>query len=217
MDWCDGNLVSTGSRDNTIKTFDIRANRVVSVLEKHSQEICGLKWNFNETYLTSGGNENNIYIWDIRKSNPVKYFSEHKAAVRALAWSPHSYSTLVSGGGNSDKTIRFWNLNREESVAVIDAESQVCNLLFSKHSNELVSTHGYSSNQIAIWDVDKKEKITVLEGHTQRVLHVALSPDSESIATCASDETLKFWKVFPREEKEHKSELGFKNVFLELR
>lgn len=67
MDWCNDYLLTTGSRDSTIKTFDLRANACVSVLEKHTQEICGLKWNFNESYLASGGNENHIFIWDIRK------------------------------------------------------------------------------------------------------------------------------------------------------
>jgi len=67
MDWCNDYLLTTGSRDSTIKTFDLRANSCVSVLEKHAQEICGLKWNFNESYLASGGNENHIFIWDIRK------------------------------------------------------------------------------------------------------------------------------------------------------
>ncbi len=38
-------------------------------------------------------------------------FSDHKAAVKALAWSPHSHNTLITGGGTTDKTIKFWNVN----------------------------------------------------------------------------------------------------------
>jgi len=30
---------------------------------------------------------------------------------------------------------------------------------------------------------------------------LAVSPDGENIATAAADETLKFWKVFPKKEK----------------
>ena len=50
-----------------------------------------------------------------------------------------------------------------------------------------------------IWNSTTNERISVLEGHISRVLHLAVSPDGESIATAAADETLKFWKVFPRE------------------
>lgn len=35
-----------------------------------------------------------------------------------------------------------------------------------------------------------------LYGHTQRVLHMSLSPDSSTVCTASADETLRFWKVF---------------------
>jgi len=35
----------------------------------------------------------------------------------------------------------------------------------------------------------------VLTGHTHRVLHLAMSPDGDTIATGAGDETLRFWNI----------------------
>jgi cell division cycle 20-like protein 1 (cofactor of APC complex) len=134
------------------------------------------------------------------RSTPLQTYTEHKAAVRALAWSPHNYGTLYSGGGYNDKCIKIWNINSESSTSTIQTDSQICNMLFCKHSNEFVTTHGFSKNQIMIWNADKKERIAVLDGHSTRVLHLALSPDGESIATASGDETLKFWTVFPKEK-----------------
>lgn len=198
MSWMNGHMVSTGSRDGYIKTFDTRTKGFVSELKRHTQEVCGLRWDNNESYLASGGNENHVYVWDIRKNNPVQCYKEHTAAVRALCWSPHNFGTLVTGGGNYDKTIKFWNVNSNDSVHTINTDSQVCNLAFSKQSNELVSAHGYSKNQLMVWNADRKERISVLDGHLTRVLHIALSPDGETAATAASDETLKFWTLFPK-------------------
>jgi cell division cycle 20-like protein 1, cofactor of APC complex len=73
----------------------------------------------------------------------------------------------------------------------------VCNLLFSKNSNEIVSTHGYSDNAIVVWKYPSMKKVATLTGHSLRVLYLAMSPDGESIVTGAGDETLRFWKVFP--------------------
>lgn len=210
-------VLSTGSRDNTINTYDLRCREVVSSLQKHTQEVCGLAWDPKKSYLASGGNENLIYIWDVRKNNPVQCFNEHKAAVRALAWSPHNFGTLVSGGGNYDKTIKFWNIESSDSLHTIKTDSQVCNLFFSQQTNEIVSCHGFSKNQIMIWGVDKKERISVLEGHTTRVLHLAASPKGDTIATAAADETLKFWTVFPYEEKTKKEPSCFSSYLMELR
>ena len=76
--------------------------------------------------------------------------NNHLAAVKAIAWSPHQHNTLASGGGIADRTMRFWNTTNFEPIFKVDTGSQVCNLVFSKSSNELVSTHGYSLNQINV-------------------------------------------------------------------
>ncbi len=73
----------------------------------------------------------------------------------------------------------------------------MCNLLFSKNSNEIVSTHGYSDNAIVVWKYPSMKKVATLTGHSLRVLYLAMSPDGENIVTGAGDETLRFWKVFP--------------------
>jgi len=85
MSWLNNYVFSTGSRDKTINTHDLRQKQIVSTLINHDQEVCGLRWSPHDTYLASGGNDNIINIWDIRKGNgqPVYSFSEHKAAVRA--------------------------------------------------------------------------------------------------------------------------------------
>ena len=42
-----------------------------------------------------------------------------------------------------------------------------------------------------------------LKGHKQRVVYMALSPDSRKIVTGAGDETLRFWKVFGYENQKY--------------
>ena len=44
-----------------------------------------------------------------------------------------------------------------------------------------------------------------------RVLYLAMSPDAETIVTGAGDETLRFWKVFPRNNKKY-SIMGLNNL-----
>jgi cell division cycle protein 20 (cofactor of APC complex) len=52
-------------------------------------------------------------------------------------------------------------------------------------------------------------KMAELTGHTSRVLHLAQSPDGETVVSGAADETLRFWKVFgPAKRKSKGSGLG---------
>jgi WD40 repeat protein len=48
-------------------------------------------------------------------------------------------------------------------------------------------------------------KMTELTGHTARVLHMAVSPDGETVVSGAADETLRFWKAFAPPEKKSRS------------
>jgi cell division cycle 20-like protein 1 (cofactor of APC complex) len=82
-----------------------------------------------------------------------------------------------------------------------DTGSQVCNLAWSKNSNEIVSTHGYSQNQIIVWKYPSMQQVVSLTGHTYRVLYLAMSPDGQVIVTGAGDETLRFWNAFKKKER----------------
>jgi cell division cycle 20-like protein 1 (cofactor of APC complex) len=193
-----GSLLASGSRDRTIMQYDIRVpTEPVRVLEAHRQEVCGLRWSFDQTQLASGGNDNKLFIWTPHARRPLFRFAEHEAAVKAIAWSPHQHSLLASGGGTADRCIRFWNTTTGAALQCIDTGSQVCNLLWSRTMNELVSTHGYSQNQIVLWRYPSMQKVATLTGHLLRVLYLAASPDGSVIVTGAGDETLRFWSVFP--------------------
>ncbi len=205
------NILSSGSKDYSIITRDIRCkNDDENIIKKfygHNQEVCGLKWSFDGNLLASGGNDNKLMIWSLHSNKPLMCNNEHLAAVKAIAWSPHRHNILASGGGTADKTIRFWNTNNFEQISKIDTGSQVCNLVFSKTSNELASTHGYSLNQIITWKLPNMEKQITLTGHSYRVLYLSLSPDGQSIVTAAGDKMLKFWNVFPPFKNDYDSKL----------
>ncbi|CAF1522078.1 unnamed protein product, partial [Didymodactylos carnosus] len=120
-----------------------------------------------------------------------------------------------SGGGTADRHIRFWNTLTAQNLQCIDTGSQVCNLAWSKHSNELVSTHGYSQNQIIPTLYPTMLQLARLTGHTFRILYLAVSPDGESIVTGAGDETLRFWNVSTKCRANKESD-SITKVFLKI-
>lgn len=191
-------ILCSGSRDKSIVMRDVRMDGFIRKLLEHKQEVCGIKWSFDEQQVASGGNDNKLLVWSIHSNIPVRKFLSHTAAVKAIAWSPHQHGLLASGGGTADRTIRFWNTLENTQMHLIDTDSQVCNLIFAKNVNEFVSTHGYSMNQIVLWKYPAMEKIATLTGHTSRVLYLAMSPDGENIVSGAGDETLRFWNIFPK-------------------
>lgn len=116
----------------------------------------------------------------------------------AIAWSPHDRHVLATGGGSSDKCLKFWNTISGTCISSVNTNSQVCNVAWSPHSKELVTTHGYVNNFISVWKYPSLKNVASLKGHSQRVLYMAMSPDGNNICTGAADESLRFWKIFDK-------------------
>ncbi|KAJ2660323.1 substrate-specific activator of APC-dependent proteolysis [Coemansia sp. RSA 1200] len=217
-------VVTTGSRDKRIYNHDSRAREssVISTYYSHEQEVCGLRWSPDKTQLASGGNDNLLLIWDTRYTpleslvpsyhpeiasvartfrQPLFRLRDHTAAVKALAWSPTQRGLLASGGGTDDRCIRIWNTLTGQQISCTDTKSQVCNLSWSHDGSEMVSTHGYSENHIVLWKYPSMRPFAILSGHTKRVLYLAHSPDGQTVATAAGDETIRFWEIFAKSSR----------------
>jgi cell division cycle protein 20 (cofactor of APC complex) len=222
LSW-NGPLLSSGGRDSVIMHHDVRvAEHKVGTLRGHTQEVCGLKWSPSGTQLASGGNDNILNIWDDRYTSssngvcdqPMFRLDQHQAAVKALAWCPWQRNLLASGGGTADRMIRFWNSTTGACLNAVDTHSQVCALQWAKHDKELVSSHGYSHNQLILWKYPSMVKVAELTGHTQRVLHMAQSPDGTTVVTAAADETIRFWKILSGGEASKKERAAAKESIL---
>ena len=197
--------VNSGSRDALVLQHDARARQHrTATLVGHQQEVCGLSWSADGATLASGGNENYLCLWDAARSGqaqpgecaPRAIMRQHQAAVKALSWCPMHRNLLASGGGTADRSIKFWNAHTGAMLHSVDTGSQVCALLWSRHHKEIVSSHGFSQNQLCLWRYPSMTKLCELTGHTARVLHLAQSPDGETVVSAAADETLRFWSIF---------------------
>lgn len=120
---------------------------IIGRMLHHSQEVCGLAWSPDGTYLASGANDNTLCITEGANmhtingsgSAPRHVLTDHQAAVKALAWSPHERNLLASGGGTADRCIKFWNAASGSLVNSIDTGSQVCALQWSPFEKEILS------------------------------------------------------------------------------
>jgi len=196
-------LLASGSRSGAIHHHDVRvANHLQGQTEFHTQDVCGLKWSYDKRHLASGGNDNVLAVWtaDPSASTPVHTFTQHQSAVKAVSWCPWQNSLLASGGGTADRCIRFWNVNTGTCLNSIDTKSQVCSIAWNTHYREIVSSHGFAHNQLILWKYPSMTRLAELQGHSARVLQLAVSPDGETVASAAADETIRLWKCFKMDE-----------------
>ena len=194
LDWSEKGLL-TGSKDKSAFFCDIRAKKSTNTkFSGHTQEVCGIKWNIDNSYFATGGNDNKAFAWDLKKPVPIMTLN-HKAGVKALCWSSNDRDVLITGGGHADRMIRSWNISKEKLVFSRDIGAQVCGLLFSKNLNDIVSAKGGPDNDIEVWRANGLKKVGTFSGHTERPLYMAWSPDQNTLLSVSSDETMRFWDV----------------------
>jgi len=125
-------MLFTGSKDTRILAQDYRSRmEVVMEFQGHRGEVCGLK--HDACGLASGSNDNLAFIWDLSKGTARYKLEGHKAAVKALAWCPWQRNLLATGGGTSDQSMKFWNIESGKLINSVDVKSQVCSLIWNKH------------------------------------------------------------------------------------
>ncbi|KAI5785847.1 WD40-repeat-containing domain protein [Geopyxis carbonaria] len=199
MSWNRATL-TTGSRSGAIFNHDVRiAEHKTAELLSHTAEVCGLEWRSDGAQLASGGNDNMVNIWDARSMVTPKFSKgNHRAAVKALAWCPWQTNLLASGGGSVDGYMHFWNATTGARVNSIDTGSQVTGIKWSTNYREIVSCGGNPDNMMTVWSYPTLVKNVEIPAHESRILHSTLSPDGQTLATAASDESLKFWKIFEK-------------------
>ncbi len=206
------NIFTSASHDWSISHYDKRMKIHMKQYKKHVKEVCGIKWANEGNYLATGGNDNKLIIWNLFEEKPISIIPAHESAIRALAWSNVKSGVLASGGGKNDKKLKLWNITTLVNISEVDTNSQICNMIFSKDRNQFVTTQGDNRNEIYLWNQDTMNIIHGFQAHQNKVIYLTQSPDGESIATGSGDQSIKFWKIFLKNE-EKKFEKKKQSIF----
>lgn len=101
----DGSRLVSGSRDRTLRVWNMADRACLATLEGHTDEIFAAAFSPDGTRLVSGGRDRVIRVWDAQRFEEITQLHGHTSYVYSLAFTPDGL-TLVSGGG--DGTVRLW-------------------------------------------------------------------------------------------------------------
>ncbi len=107
----DGKTFITGSRDTTIKYFEMPTMKELRTIKGHSEWVRCLILSPDGKVLVSASDDHTIKMWDIQTGRLLRTLKGHSGPVRSVAFSPDG-RYLVSGSW--DKTIKMWQ--GDESV-----------------------------------------------------------------------------------------------------
>lgn len=119
-----GNLLVSGSFDETVKIWDVRSGECVATLPAHSDPVTGVDFNRDGTCIVSSSHDGLIRIWDVATGECLKtIYAEGNPPVTFVKYSPNGKYVL---SGTLDAKLRLWNVSGK-FASLIDADGSTLN------------------------------------------------------------------------------------------
>ncbi|ORX87029.1 WD40 repeat-like protein [Anaeromyces robustus] len=173
--------IISGSRDQTIKVWDLKTNECIKTLNGHTGSILSLQ--FDANYLVTGSSDSTIILWDIKSFEIVRRITGHQDSVLSVKFNK---DYIVSS--SKDHTIRIWDIKTGEFVRKLEGHKTVANAIQLK-GDIIVSASG--DRLIRAWSLSTGKLLKTFEGHTRGIACIFF--DGNIIISGSSDCTLKVW------------------------
>jgi WD40 repeat protein len=195
----DGKVLASGSRDQTIKLWDLETGEEIRTLQGHNEGITQVVFSplreaspqgLGKT-LVSTSSDRTIKLWNILTGQEIRTFRGHTDGVVGAAYSPDG---KILASASNDKTIKLWDITTGAEIRTLRGHTNgVWSVAFSPDGKTLASSSG--DKTIKLWDVATGDEIRTLKGHTQAVVRVSYSPDGKTLASSSNDQTIKLWNL----------------------
>lgn len=189
-----GTVVASGSKDFTIKIWDIRSGVLLQNLVGHSREVTCLTFSATGRYVVSGSLDGTVRLWDVETGQVAHTMVGHKSEILAVAISPNDRYVASAGGWfgeDSDNSVKLWDVQTGTLLSTLEGHTgRVNSIAFSPNGQSLIS--GSHDATIKIWSVSSRSLRASYDNLVREnpgtrpwaapVIYVASSPDNVTFA-----------------------------------
>ncbi|KAI8994315.1 WD40-repeat-containing domain protein [Gaertneriomyces semiglobifer] len=179
----DDDKVISGSRDDTIKIWDIRTGGCRATLHGHLGSVLCLQ--YDDKRIISGSSDSTIRIWDLATCRNIRTLQGHSESVLNV-----KFDTKYIVSCSKDTTVVIWSTKTGKRLRTLVSHRAAVNAI--QYENGLVVSAS-GDRQIKVWDVKTGRELKNLVGHTRGIACIQF--DGRTIVSGSSDHTIKVWDV----------------------
>ncbi|MEG3918101.1 WD40 repeat domain-containing protein [Microcoleus sp. T3_A4] len=154
----DNKRVIAGSRDKTLKIWDLTTRRQIYTLQGHKDWIASVGVTLDSQYLISGSKDKTLKVWNLRTGKELFTLAGHSSPVTAVAVAV-TPDGLRAISGSSDGSLKVWDLeSREEILMLKGHRDSVEGIAITRDGKHLVSAA--SDHTLRVWVLLTGEEIT---------------------------------------------------------
>ncbi|KAI8982589.1 WD40-repeat-containing domain protein [Pilobolus umbonatus] len=178
-----GNLLVSGSYDNSVIVWNLETGRMVHRMERHSSNVYSVVIDPIRRQCMSGSMDSVVYIWDLNTGACLHKLEGHDILVGLLGLSTQY---LVSAA--ADKTIRVWDPSTGVCEYVLTGHMGAITCF--KHDNDKIVSG--SEGGLKLWDINTGKLIVDLIHDVKGVWWVTFDKRRCIVAVLKNDERTSF-------------------------
>jgi WD40 repeat protein len=187
----DGCTAVSGSRDSTVRAWDLATGQCRTTLSGHTDAVTSVAVSADGGTALSGAEDDTVRVWDLASGRCRTTLTGHGNWVNGVALSADGH-TAVSGAG--DGTVRVWDLITGRCRATLEGHVHTVNgVALSADGRTAVS--GAEDETVRVWDLATGQCRAVLSGHTGAVNGAALTADGCTAVSGGMDRTVRVWDL----------------------
>ena len=214
----DGDRALTGSRDRTLRVWDVSRRATVHLLKGHTEEILYLDNSADGKRAVSIARDRTLRVWDLETGRNIRVLvsEDNERALSSLRIDDAMLSELdigphvdiakrpitrdsriaMSPDGNcvvlgSHGNFSLWDLNKGSVRDQDLGDFHLTSIAFDATSKRIV--FGSLFGPLIVWGMNQEQ--IVFEGHERRVLDVVVSSDGRSVFSASRDDTIRTWDL----------------------
>jgi WD40 repeat protein len=132
----DGRTLASGSKDKTIRLWDVKSEQQEGVLEGHTDEVLSLAFSQNGRLLASKSADNTVRLWKTNTWEEIANLKEDGklTGLNRLSFHP-KIASILSTFGEGATIVRFWDLDLD---MLLGWPSAICSGRYTKSKVVLV-------------------------------------------------------------------------------
>eukprot|EP00929_Paragymnodinium_shiwhaense_P045114 TRINITY_DN23091_c0_g1_i1.p1 TRINITY_DN23091_c0_g1~~TRINITY_DN23091_c0_g1_i1.p1 ORF type:complete len:444 (-),score=40.90 TRINITY_DN23091_c0_g1_i1:168-1460(-) len=197
VDWARSRCLS-GSRDGTLKLWDLESELCVETLHGHTGAVDCVTVDWSGCRAISGSADACLKLWDLNQIVCLKTFFDagRRPSCLAVDWlrGMSDWGAQHALVGQDDGTLRLWDLTKSKCGAEFGGhDDQVTCLAVDWESRSALS--GAADATLRLWSLLCGQTPKVLRGHSDAVTSLTASWEALRAVSAATDKTMRVWDL----------------------